>query len=47
MGEGKKSLAYSLRLRAADRTLTADDVRAVRDGVVAAAAERVGAVLRG
>ncbi|MEN5075764.1 phenylalanine--tRNA ligase subunit beta [Isoptericola cucumis] len=47
VGEGKKSLAYSLRLRAADRTLTADDVRAVRDGVVAAAAERVGAVLRG
>ena len=34
-------------LRAADRTLTADDVRAVREGVVAAATERVGAVLRG
>ncbi|MFD6175965.1 MULTISPECIES: phenylalanine--tRNA ligase subunit beta [unclassified Isoptericola] len=47
VGEGKKSLAYSVRLRAADRTLTADDVRAVREGVVAAAAERVGAVLRG
>ncbi|WP_166847047.1 phenylalanine--tRNA ligase subunit beta [Isoptericola sp. BMS4] len=47
VGEGKKSLAYSVRLRAADRTLTADDVRAVRDGVVAATAERVGAVLRG
>lgn len=47
VGEGKKSLAYSLRLRAADRTLSADDVRGVRDGVVKAAAERVGAVLRG
>ncbi|MCK9795488.1 phenylalanine--tRNA ligase subunit beta [Isoptericola sp. 4D.3] len=47
VGAGKKSLAYSVRLRAADRTLTADDVRTVRDGVVAAAAERVGAVLRG
>ncbi|WP_402468077.1 phenylalanine--tRNA ligase subunit beta [Isoptericola aurantiacus] len=47
VGTGRKSLAYSLRLRAEDRTLTADDVRAVRDGVVAAAAERVGAVLRG
>jgi phenylalanyl-tRNA synthetase beta chain len=47
VGEGKKSLAYSLRLRAADRTLGADDVRAVRDRVVATTAERVGAVLRG
>ncbi|MEG3614808.1 phenylalanine--tRNA ligase subunit beta [Isoptericola haloaureus] len=47
VGEGKKSLAYSVRLRAADRTLTADDVRAVRDGVVRVTAERVGAVLRG
>lgn len=47
VGEGKKSLAYSLRLRGADRTLTADDARAVRERVVAVAAERVGAVLRG
>lgn len=47
VGAGKKSLAYSLRLRAADRTLSADEVRAVREGVVAATAERVGAVLRG
>ncbi|WP_159798028.1 phenylalanine--tRNA ligase subunit beta [Puerhibacterium puerhi] len=47
LGAGRKSLAYSVRLRAADRTLSADDVRAVRDGVVAAAADRVGAVLRG
>jgi phenylalanyl-tRNA synthetase beta chain len=47
VGAGKKSLAYSLRLRAADRTLGADDVRAVRERVVATTAERVGAVLRG
>jgi phenylalanyl-tRNA synthetase beta chain len=46
LGAGKKSLAYTVRLRAADRTLSADDVRAVRDGVVAAAAA-IGAVLRG
>ncbi|MDO8152032.1 phenylalanine--tRNA ligase subunit beta [Isoptericola sp. b408] len=47
IGRGKKSLAYSVRLRAADRTLTAEDVRAARDGVVRVTAERVGAVLRG
>lgn len=47
VGEGKKSLAYSLRLRAADRTLSAKEVRAVRDSVVESAADKVGAVLRG
>jgi len=47
VGEGKKSLAYSLRLRAADRTLSAKEVRAVRDAVVESATEKVGAVLRG
>ncbi|MFI2363505.1 phenylalanine--tRNA ligase subunit beta [Promicromonospora sp. NPDC019610] len=47
VGEGKKSLAYSLRLRAADRTLSAKEVRAVRDAVVESAAAEVGAVLRG
>lgn len=46
VGEGKKSLAYSLRLRAADRTLSAKEVRAVRDAVVESATT-VGAVLRG
>ncbi|PJI94302.1 phenylalanine--tRNA ligase subunit beta [Luteimicrobium subarcticum] len=46
VGAGKKSLAFSLRLRAADRTLTADETAAVRDRVVAAAAEAVGATLR-
>lgn len=47
VGEGKKSLAYSLRLRAADRTLSAKEVRAVRDAVVESASTAVGAVLRG
>ncbi len=47
VGEGRKSLAFSLRLRAPDRTLTAQDAAAVRDAAVAEAARRVGAVLRG
>ena len=47
VGEAKKSLAFSLRLRATDRTLTAEDAIAVREAAVAEAARRVGAVLRG
>lgn len=47
IGEGRKSLAYALRFRAADRTLTADEASAAREAAVAAAAERTGAVLRG
>ena len=47
LGDGKKSLAYALRFRAADRTLTADEASAARDTAVALAGERVGAVLRG
>jgi phenylalanyl-tRNA synthetase beta chain len=43
---GKRSLAFSLRLRAPDRTLTAEEAVAVRDAAVAAAAERCGATLR-
>ena len=46
LGEGRKSLAFALRLRAPDRTLTAEDATAVRDGAVAKAAELTGAVLR-
>ena len=46
-GEGNKSLAYTLRFRAADRTLTAEETTAARDAAVAATTERVGAVLRG
>ncbi|HSA50807.1 MAG TPA: phenylalanine--tRNA ligase subunit beta [Yinghuangia sp.] len=47
IGAGKKSLAYALRFRAADRTLTAEESTAARDAAVALAAERTGAVLRG
>jgi phenylalanyl-tRNA synthetase beta chain len=47
LGEGKKSLAYALRFRAADRTLTVDEASAARDAAVALAGSRVGAVLRG
>ncbi|MFE3654831.1 phenylalanine--tRNA ligase subunit beta [Streptomyces sp. NPDC059165] len=47
IGEGKKSLAYALRFRAADRTLTVEEASAARDAAVALASERTGAVLRG
>lgn len=46
IGEGKKSLAYSLEFRAADRTLTDPEVLAVRDAVIAACAEKFGASIR-
>ena len=45
--DGHRSLAFALRLRAADRTLSADDIAGVRAAAVAAAAERFGATLRG
>lgn len=45
--EGSKSLAFSLRLRATDRTLKADEVAAVREAAVASATRHTGAVLRG
>ncbi len=44
--DGKKSLAFSLRFRADDRTLTADEASAAREGAVAVAHERCGAVQR-
>ncbi|MFJ8822021.1 phenylalanine--tRNA ligase subunit beta [Streptomyces sp. NPDC102467] len=47
LGAGKKSLAYALRFRAADRTLTVEEASAARDAAVARAAESAGAVLRG
>jgi phenylalanyl-tRNA synthetase beta chain len=46
LGPGNKSLAYTLRLRAPDRTLTAAEATAARDAAVAEAARRTGAVLR-
>ncbi|MDP9100904.1 MAG: phenylalanine--tRNA ligase subunit beta [Actinomycetota bacterium] len=46
VGEGRRSLAFALRLRAPDRTLTDSEVVAVRDAAVAQAQARTGAVLR-
>ncbi|GEL19858.1 phenylalanine--tRNA ligase subunit beta [Pseudonocardia asaccharolytica] len=43
---GRRSLAFSLRLRADERTLTNEEANAARDAAVAVAAERFGAVLR-
>ena len=46
VAEGKRSLAYSLRFRAADRTLTNEEANAARDAAVTVAAQRFGASLR-
>lgn len=46
LGEGRKSLAFALRFRAPDRTLTDEDTTAAREAAVALAAERTGAVQR-
>jgi phenylalanyl-tRNA synthetase beta chain len=45
--DGKKSLAYALRLQLAERTLTDEDTSAVLGRIVAALQERFGAELRG
>ncbi len=44
--EGKKSMAFSLELRADDRTLTDGDSEAVVSKVLAALADKIGAILR-
>ena len=46
VGAGHKSLAFALRFRAPDRTLTEEETTAARDAAVALAAERTGAVQR-
>jgi phenylalanyl-tRNA synthetase beta chain len=46
VGEGRKSLAFALRFRAPDRTLTEAETGAARDAAVAAATAAVGAVQR-
>jgi phenylalanyl-tRNA synthetase beta chain len=46
LGAGHRSLAYALRLRAPDRTLTAEEAAAARDAAVAEAGRRTGATLR-
>ncbi|THJ64919.1 phenylalanine--tRNA ligase subunit beta [Arthrobacter echini] len=44
--DGSTSLAFALRFRAPDRTLTAEEASAARDAAVALAGERFGAVQR-
>jgi phenylalanyl-tRNA synthetase beta chain len=46
LGEGRKSLAYALRFRAPDRTLTVEEATAAKEAAVAEAASRTGAALR-
>ena len=46
VGADKKSLAYRLSFRAADRTLVTDEVSALRDAATAAASSALGAVQR-
>ena len=45
--QGHRSLAFALRLRAPDRTLSAEEILSVREAAVAEAVLRHGAVLRG
>ena len=47
LGADRRSLAYKLTFRAADRTLTVEEALAARDAAVAVAAQRFGATLRG
>ena len=47
LGAGLKSLAFALRFRAPDRTLTVEEATAARDRALAEAAARTGATLRG
>jgi phenylalanyl-tRNA synthetase beta chain len=46
IGTDRKSLAFTLRFRAPDRTLTAEEASTARDSAVAEAARRTGARLR-
>ena len=47
VGDGKRSLAFALRFRAPDRTLSAAEVAAARDAAVGQATRTLGATLRG
>jgi phenylalanyl-tRNA synthetase beta chain len=47
VGQGRRSLAYTLVFRAPDRTLTAAETTALRDSAVAAAVRTAGAVCEG
>jgi len=46
IGEGKKSLAYAVKLRSPEATLTAEQIGTARKGIIAAVESAVGGVLR-
>jgi phenylalanyl-tRNA synthetase beta chain len=46
LGAGRRSLAYALRFRAPDRTLTVEEATAARDAAVEEVTRRTGATLR-
>jgi phenylalanyl-tRNA synthetase beta chain len=46
VGEGKKNLAFALRYRAADRTLTDTEVTDAHSKIVAEVTQRLGGALR-
>ena len=46
VGEGKKSLAFALELRATDGTMTDDEALEVRDRILPALQERTGGTIR-
>lgn len=46
LGPGRTSLAFALRFRAPDRTLTVDEAGHARDAAIARATEQTGALLR-
>ena len=47
LGEGKKSLAVTVRLQPTDATLTEKDIEAVSEKVIAKVSKATGGVLRG
>ena len=47
LGEGKKSLALTVRLQPSEKTLTEDDIEAVSQKIVAKVSQSTGGVLRG
>ena len=46
VGEGKKSLAFALRFRSSDHTLTAEEIASARDAAIASASSQCAAILR-
>jgi phenylalanyl-tRNA synthetase beta chain len=46
IGDGKVSLAFTLVFRASDRTLTGDEVSAMREAATSIAAAKCGAIVR-